>query len=382
FAPSRGATMIRRWTAVLLLATAVAAEPSRSPRLGTTIDVSIVNVDAVVTDRAGHRVRGLTQDDFEILENGRPQPISNFAGLSQARDAMHPQPRTIVVFVEHFRTAAFRRDAFFNGLRSFLHRSVRPGDAVRIVSFGDRLETRLEFTDRLASIDQTLDALASESGPGVDEITLRDQLIEQTFSSISAERGFSGAGRDSRRHGSASAHFRFMKTREMLASIAALMNSIAGSDAKKVLVMAVHHLEPPDLDGAAVAGDLAPSYGRRGGRDAFADFIAKTANANGVTVYALDPEGIGTTPGAELGEQESFNRRAPYMQQIADGTGGRFAWGTEIEKQLPEAAEDLDAYYSLGYRAANHNIDEARSIVVRTKNRDYFVRARREYVEK
>lgn len=49
------------------------------PRSNETIDVSIVNVDVFVTDRQGNCVRGLTAADFEIREDGRPQPITNFA---------------------------------------------------------------------------------------------------------------------------------------------------------------------------------------------------------------------------------------------------------------------------------------------------------------
>ncbi len=349
--------------AVLFAATVVTAAPSEGPRAGETIDVSIVNVDAIVTDRTGNRVHGLTQDDFEILENGKPRPISNFADVSQPRDAAHPQPRTIVVFVEHFRTADFRRDAFFNGLRAFLHKGVRSGDAVKIVSFGDRLETRLDFTDKLAAIDRTLDAMAAESGPGIDDITLKDRLIAETFNSISAERNQTVKHRNTSDPLNPERNFRYMKTREMVESITALMSSIAGSDAKKVFVMALQRFEPADF------------------RDRLADRVARTANANGVTVYPLFPEGIAATSFSSA-DQELFNRQAPFLQEIADATGGRFAWGTEIEHDLPKAAADLDAYYSLGYRATNHNIDKARTILVRTKNRDYTVRARREYVEK
>jgi len=48
------------------------------------IDVSVVNVDVTVTDRAGNPVRGLTRDDFEVFEDGRPQPITNFYAVEHA----------------------------------------------------------------------------------------------------------------------------------------------------------------------------------------------------------------------------------------------------------------------------------------------------------
>src|SRR3954447_26980897 len=57
---------------------ASAPEVKAPPPLVEKIEVSVVNVDVTVTDRRGQPVSGLTRDDFEILEDGKPQPISNF----------------------------------------------------------------------------------------------------------------------------------------------------------------------------------------------------------------------------------------------------------------------------------------------------------------
>ena len=58
---------------------------SRTP--AKRIEVSIVNVDTVVTDKQGRRVHGLRKEDFEIYENGVRQPITNFAEYASERDA-------------------------------------------------------------------------------------------------------------------------------------------------------------------------------------------------------------------------------------------------------------------------------------------------------
>src|SRR5450432_168862 len=74
--------MVKRTAAALLaafLAVAPLTAQTQLPRLGETIDVSIVNVDVIVTDRRGNHIRGLTAADFEIRDNGVPQPITNFA---------------------------------------------------------------------------------------------------------------------------------------------------------------------------------------------------------------------------------------------------------------------------------------------------------------
>ena len=54
------------------------------PKLVEKIDVRVINVDVVVTDKKGNRVPGLTKDDFLIYENGVPKPISNFYEIGGA----------------------------------------------------------------------------------------------------------------------------------------------------------------------------------------------------------------------------------------------------------------------------------------------------------
>ena len=50
-----------------------------------TVDVTVVNLDVYVTDKKGEPVTGLTRDDFEVFENGRPVAISNFFAVEDRR---------------------------------------------------------------------------------------------------------------------------------------------------------------------------------------------------------------------------------------------------------------------------------------------------------
>src|SRR5438132_14139977 len=104
--------------AATILCTHAAAQV---PRLNQKIEISIVNVDVFVTDKAGQRVHGLTKDDFEIFEDGKLQTITNFteyAGVSvgaaapghteAAEAAAATQKRTIILFVDRFSLPPFR----------------------------------------------------------------------------------------------------------------------------------------------------------------------------------------------------------------------------------------------------------------------------------
>src|SRR4051794_26384936 len=140
----------------LALPAFAASQTPAVPHAGESVEVSIVNVDAVVVDKDGNRVRGLRRDDFDIFENGVRQPITNFAEYSSTTPqqtgvvsaqvpavaqaaAPPPQQRSIVVFVERFQLPAFRSDPMFAAMKKLLHDSVRPGDRVMVVSWNQGL---------------------------------------------------------------------------------------------------------------------------------------------------------------------------------------------------------------------------------------------------
>src|SRR5438067_11667961 len=65
----------------LMAATLAAQQPQPQPelpKLTETMDIRVVNVDVVVTDKKGKPITGLTKDDFDLFENGVPKAISNF----------------------------------------------------------------------------------------------------------------------------------------------------------------------------------------------------------------------------------------------------------------------------------------------------------------
>jgi VWFA-related protein len=68
--------------------TAVAAVPPPTVKpFGESIDVRVVNVEAVVTDGKGGRVRGLTAADFRLLVDGREVPIDYFTEIASGAAA-------------------------------------------------------------------------------------------------------------------------------------------------------------------------------------------------------------------------------------------------------------------------------------------------------
>src|SRR6476646_3661942 len=49
---------------------------AQSPAVTFRVEVNYVEIDAIVTDAQGNFVRDLTKDDFEVVEEGKPQDLS------------------------------------------------------------------------------------------------------------------------------------------------------------------------------------------------------------------------------------------------------------------------------------------------------------------
>src|SRR5438045_7081056 len=72
---------MRRAVLALQIFVAAAFAQQQAP-LTERIEVSVVNVDVTVSGADGQPVRGLSRDDFEVFEDGRRQPITNFYAVS------------------------------------------------------------------------------------------------------------------------------------------------------------------------------------------------------------------------------------------------------------------------------------------------------------
>src|SRR5688572_17398523 len=88
--------MRRRMLAVpLMLAIVGSLDARQQPPIqrapGTLNEgVTAVLVDVVVRDRRGLPVRDLTPADFQILEDGVPQPLGSFTPIAERKDSPTP----------------------------------------------------------------------------------------------------------------------------------------------------------------------------------------------------------------------------------------------------------------------------------------------------
>jgi len=92
---------------------------------------------ATVTDSGGRLVPDLMKDDFEIFDNGKPQPVTLFTN--------EVQPIKVVVLLDESGSMVNNIERVKEAAEQFLLRLL-PGDLARIGSFEDKIILSPEFT--------------------------------------------------------------------------------------------------------------------------------------------------------------------------------------------------------------------------------------------
>ncbi len=112
--------------------------------------VKVVNVFVTVHSKSGEIVRNLTQGDFAILENGRPQTIRYFARESDL-------PLTLGLLVDTSMSQRRVIDAERGASIRFLDQVLRENkDAVFILQFDMTVRVRQDLTSSRRKLDETL----------------------------------------------------------------------------------------------------------------------------------------------------------------------------------------------------------------------------------
>ncbi|HKS25831.1 MAG TPA: VWA domain-containing protein [Thermoanaerobaculia bacterium] len=394
-------------TALLFAATALAQR-----KLVETIEVNVVNVDVVVTDKDGNRIHGLTKDAFELTEDKVPQTITNFY---EVRDDAKPSDAAAAPAEQRHRRFAFfidndslhpslRKDVIAS-LRKFVDANFRPGDEASIISFNRAPRIVAPLISDKAAILKAIDAVAKEGSP----VAIKTELarVEQT---CIADLQMAKSSRLLMRSayddcigtvGQETAGIA-MSSKRMLAAIEVTLATLnSGAQAKKVLVVAGARLPArPGLELYQWANQLFSQYltgfNRPNERPAaepqedLIENVARLANADGVTMYLLHAPYATDTAAIQNAVAVSDNgadflaasATAESYQTLARMTGGiMVSRPSNFDLAFDAIARDLASYYSLGYRPADSSARH-RNISVRVKRGDYIVRARQTYAPK
>jgi VWFA-related protein len=356
-----------------------------TPPVTFRVEVNYVEVDALVTDANGNPVVNLTANDFELLEDGKPQKISAFALINipvekserplfasapierDVESNEHGDGRVYLIVLDDLHTHPLRTQLVRAAARRFIERNLGANDIAAIVYTGGRSDAGQDFTSNrrmlLASVDRFM-------GNGLRSGTLErlNEYNRQAFAGLTPDR--INDPTDMERG------FQARSTLDTLKKLADFMAGIRGR--RKAMLFISEGIDYDTLDSV---------------RDA----IGAATRAN-VSIYGIDPRGL-TALGDDLIEVDSFpddqklgiNLSAMQnelrlsqdsLRTLSDETGGfavvnRNDYGTAFDRIVRENS----AYYVLGFYPTNEKRDgRYRKLEVRVKRPGLRVRSRKGYL--
>lgn len=370
--------------------------------------INFVRVDALVTDRQGNAVRDLTQDDFEILEDGKPQKIESFRFIEVAGSSPEGElPRPIRTI--HDEETELARD----DVRLF------------VIFFDDYHVLR---GSALGVKQHLIKFIKNQLGP-MDIVGLMYPLTP--FDEISYTRNFDalikeierwdGRKHDYRPRNELEERYAYypaevverIRNQVSLSALKSLMNGLATKREGRKSVILVsegysNYLPPQMRDpiasmpgygnpnrGRGMVGERTPDEQRYEERaeffsntDLLADLreVFTAANRSNTSIYALDPRGLSAFEyGIEHGvglqrDRAGLEQGLNTLRTLAEETDGRAIVNTnDLERGLKQMVRDASSYYLLGYTATSPTDGKFKEIKVRVKRPGVEVRARKGY---
>jgi VWFA-related protein len=360
------------------------------------IEVSLVNLEVVVTDKKGKSVSGLRREDFQVLEDGKPVEITNFYAETGAATGSGPEePRSVdqrlslVVFVDDYNTEQESRNAILEGLKQFLTGgSLSPGDQVMVVRFGRSLEVRKPFTTDINQVLSEVEVIRKLASNLASRESSRDHQVQVVVDALMI--GSWGATAEARIR-----EYAEVETSYVAASLDALetvVGWLGGLPGRKAVLYVSDGLPAVPGEDLFIWAEAYSGY-RAGNRisgmnagtyDASELFrrVTSKASRNRVAIYPIEAMGARWVRGTRLQEARIQNRQNG-LSFLAEETGGRTMFNvSQAGAALQTMAGDLSSYYSIGYRPQRHADDREHKIEVKVKGKGLTARYRRWYQDK
>ncbi len=411
-------TMLRSisWLAVALLTIPIVAraEPEQVPGFGEIVDVRVINLEVVVTDR-GDRVKGLELDDFQLLVDGEEVPVEYFSEVREgwavegnesadafAMPALEPGEAVgtkYLVFVDDFFAIPSYRDRVLGQLAEQLP-LLGADDRMAIVAFdGEEVEMLSSWTRSLAELGAALDQATKRRAYGLQRLSEQRQFDTTERFRGRSFRGtrFSSTAFRGRRSGGLLTLDELERQRarevalqvEQVADAAtSALRAFARPEGRKVMLLLSGGW--PSSISSWVAGTFEPVLddGSLNDWEPFAA-LAETANRLGYTLYPVDINGIENNGfgSAELGNvaestllaEQNSNREQleeDSLIELAVATGGQALLDGARSTALERVVEDTRSYYWLGFTPDWKEDDANRDVKVEVRRKGINVRTR------
>lgn len=389
-----------RMTIPLLLVTLAqaASQPPAQPPVTFKVEVNYVEIDASVTDAEGNFVRTLTKDDFQILEDGKPQTLNVFSMVDIPIERVDPPlfskaaippdvvtnrtpfaGRVFVLVVDDLHTR-FNQTARTRGAaRQFVERYIGGNDLVAVVNTSGYGKSMQDFTSNRTLALKAIDAAMGNKADSSTVAALADARINRDM-----------PGSPTNANASFNEMQRFNNARNSMRTLRNLADFMAGMRGRRKAVV---------FFSEGVNYDVTDPFNSPSATDVqreIQDLIAAATRAN-VSIYSVDPRGVvtGMEDAIEIGGgfpadnsikptdlMAEMRLEHDSLRVVAEQTGGFAVLNqNDFRTAFSRILEDSSSYYVLGYYPTNEKRDgRFRSVQVKVLKPGLKVRARRGYV--
>jgi VWFA-related protein len=393
----------------LCLSLSAAAQQASEP-FNEVIDVRVVNVEVVVTDKDGNRVQGLKPGDFRLRVDGKDVPVDFFtevlggqalAPAGQGQPAAGVTPGEAVgtwylVFVDDFFAHSTHRNQVLEMLKNDLSR-LGPEDRMAVVAFdGGRLDMLSTWTNSSRDLSRAFsDAMARPVRGPLRATELKEMVGNEQFTQQTEDPFADGSPTMNTRmlnyglslQEKAYGHTLARQVQAEVSAVVSAMRATSGVPGRKVLLLLAGGW--PYSIQSFIRGDQDTSMTRElpDGEQLYRP-LTRTANLLGYTIYPVDVPGVQSEAAgaSNFGFGGSAGR---YREQEVEGalsfiakeTGGRPLMNTQRVKALEVAETDTRSYYWLGFTPTWERNDKPHQVDVQLQRPGLTARFRNSFVD-
>jgi VWFA-related protein len=330
------------------------------------VETQLVTVPAVVTDKSGHPISSLRQENFVVFENGKQQRLTNFATTEA--------PFEIGLLLDTSGSTREELGLIRDAANAFIS-ALRPGDRIAVVAFNNERSTNgpvatvdllATLTDKRTVLRTAIANLGTSNGtPLYDALAkIGDQVFRDSSEEFRGRRAVVALtdGVDS------SSNSDFEEARGKLAH--------AGVAAYFIQVSTEDYVEDRLLKDCQDDGRLTLSAKQL---ERFRRMFAPSAQREDYQDFCK----LGQFERMDISRQ-LYNLARREMDQLARASGGRNFEAADLQQAraaFAEVASDIGTQYSLGYYPSDKTRDgRFRQIKVELRGvKDMSVRARDGY---
>ncbi len=351
--------------------------PAQIPVFRT--DAGYVEMTVVVTDGRGAFVRGLTRDDFEVFEDGRPQRLDGFsfvdlsatAGASPSAYAGAPSSldsatsvglrRCYLIAIDHFHLAWNQSPRLLAALKEFIEHHLQATDLASVVHlsptpvasvFTANKNLLLAFAGVAPSGDFQRPGEPSVESFGIDgALGSAMNALAAGAAADAVQRSFDALGRSLEYFG------------EIQSGHRALLLFSQGV--------------PIDPLGAVAGGSPRVREITDRANEAMRRLLAQAHRAD-VVIHTIDPRGLSAVDPFASGEDITRLSEWGSLRTIANQTGGQAVVGyNSFEAPFKRIVAASSQFYVLGYYTTVSGKDKKfHALSVRVRDRTLDVRTR------